>query len=204
MRFLMSEDGRMRCLPIFSRKDDIFHPAERVDIPLRYNDFTAILFPDQPPPADNPHDGKDGDGHPGQHKSHSRPEQEDEGCRPPGNGGLHQRYQFLSRYLRCHDSRFRNHGRHLYGLMDGNDAQRQQKREHSRSHQHHPVEPVERLLLQKETVEQVEHQQRKRNLSIIYEEFHHFCSPFSTRSMSSFSSSTVIFSSFTRADTALR
>ena len=204
VRLLMGEDGFVRDLPVFPGQDDIFHPAERVDVPLGDENPAAVFFSDRFALTDDAEDGQDGDEHPAEDESHSCPEQDGKRNVPPGLGDLNQRGQFLFRQFGDHGG-FRHEGRcRLHRLMDGDDAQRQQERQDRGSHQHHAVEPVEGFLLQQEPVEQVEYQQRDRHLGIVDQERHHFCSPFSTRSMSSLSCSTVIFSSFTRADTALR
>jgi hypothetical protein len=58
--------------------------------------------------------------------------------------------------------------------MDGNDAEWQQERQDGRPHQDNSIEPMERLLFQKKTIEQVEDQQRYRHFAFIDKEVHHF------------------------------
>ena len=47
VRLFMGKDGFVRDLPVFPGQDDIFHPAERVDVPLGDENPAAVLFPDR-------------------------------------------------------------------------------------------------------------------------------------------------------------
>ena len=199
VRFLVGQDGRAVTLPVFPGQHDVPHPAERDDIPVRDDDLAALLFPDRFPRAYQFDNGQDGHRHPYQHESDAGEEKDRQGKLPPGGrcrfrddrgGSAGGRNPLLRRRL-------------LHRLADRDDAQRQQERQHGRADQDDAVETVEGLLLQQETIEQVEDQQRHGHLAFINEERRHgyFC--FSIRSMSSFSSSTEIFSSFTSAETTL-
>ena len=64
MRLLMHEDRSVVAFPVFSGEDDITHPTEGVDVPIRYDDLAAILFPDTFPVVDDAKDRQDRNDYP--------------------------------------------------------------------------------------------------------------------------------------------
>ena len=107
----------------------------------------------------------------------------------------------------------------LYGhrLMNGNHAEWQHIRGYSRRQEHDAVDAMEGFTSQHQTVEHIEHRQEHSHLQVVYQKLNHhliydlriydlrfYDLLFSIWSMSSRSSSTEIFSSLTKEETAER
>ena len=69
--------------------------------------------------------------------------------------------------------RDRRHSFQYHRLVEGNHAQRQYERSHSRQQEHHAVHPVESLPAEHQSVEHIEHDDEHSHLGVVYQKVMH-------------------------------
>ena len=79
---------------------------------------------------------------------------------------------FGNLHLQVADSHCR-HALYRHRPVQGDDAQRQHERSHSRQQQHYAVHPMERFLREHQAVEHVEHDDEYRYLGVVYQKVLH-------------------------------
>ena len=189
--------GRLRL-----REHDIPAPAEGGDRLRRAHQHHPVRQAFAAPAADHPHDGRKrprhaacGRQHPGKIEpaEKRRPR---EGCRGRHRGGSRP-------HLRRMDPYFIRYGDLA---ADGDDAQRQEEREHQQCQHDKAVQAAEGLAPEQQPEEEPRHGQTGRHAPRIGQQGFHGqrVRLFSMRSIRARSSSTEIFSSSTSADTAPR